>query len=207
MNLEAVVPSDYLAVIPVRAITANTNLAGELLGVVLAARKMDLTPEKQPRTKRVGRPPTAASKCNGYLQKQIIAAEAAVQQLKEAQVQLEEDNALQQPRLAVFDIGLKAADAHLSFLLISRCAFSRQTRAVLSLEDAKQVNKSQTHCALPGRLYSPKKLRKGLPVGGYHRIISGPPHISARQSRRLSRCCWDTQRDTISCSPLSDPSF
>ena len=103
---------------------------------------MDMThPEKQQRAKRVGRPPTAASKYNGYLQQQIIAAEETVRQLKETQAQLEEDNAQQQqPSLDIFDIGLEAADAHLSFLLISRCAFSRQTRNVLALEDAKQVN-------------------------------------------------------------------
>ena len=62
-----------------------------------------------------------------------------MRQLKEAQAQLEEDNAQAQPRLDIFEVGMKAADAHLSFLLISRCAFSRQTRAVLALEDANQV--------------------------------------------------------------------
>ena len=100
-------------------------------------------PEKRHRyrTRRVGRPPNAASKHNGYLEQQIIAAEEAVRQLKEAQAQLEEDNAQQQPRLDIYEVGMKAADAHLSFLLISRCAFSRQTRAVLALEDANLVSK------------------------------------------------------------------
>ena len=88
---------------------------------------------------RVGRPPNAASKKNGYLQQRILAAEAAVRQLKEAQAQLEDDNAQAQPRLDIFEVGMKAADAHMSFLLISRCAFSRQTRSVLALEDANQV--------------------------------------------------------------------
>ena len=139
--------------------------------------KMDITPEK-PRTKRLGRPPAAASKYNGYLQQQIMAAEEAVRQLKEAQAMLEEDNAQQQPRLDIFDIGLKAADAHLSFLLISRCSFSRQTRHALALEDANQVTRRPVlrPCIVPRCSWSTlpndnHAIRLGITSG----ITHGPP--------------------------------
>ena len=106
--------------------------------------------------KQRGRVPGPNSKGNGYLQLQIVAAEAAVKQLAEKQERLEEENELQSNAIEVCASGISAADAHLSFLLISQCAFSRQARAVLTLEAAKQVKLGLWHhLFLSVRHYSP----------------------------------------------------
>ena len=89
----------------------------------------------------VGRPskPTT-SKHFGYLTQQISDAEAAIKRLKQTQAALEEDNDRQNSTLGIFDSGISAADRHLAFLLISRCAFSRQTRTLLKEEDAHNAS-------------------------------------------------------------------
>lgn len=83
--------------------------------------------------------PCRASVNSGYLHQKIAAAEASVKDLAEEVAALEVDNARKTAVLDCCASGLEAADVHLSFLLISRCAFSRKTRAVLALEDANQV--------------------------------------------------------------------
>ena len=99
--------------------------------------------------KQRGRVPGPNSKGNGYLQLQIVAAEAAVKQLAEKQELLEEENERQSNAIDVCASGISAADAHLSVLLISQCAFSRQARAVLTLEAAKQVEFAILYLSCP----------------------------------------------------------
>ena len=93
----------------------------------------------RPGRRRPGRPWTK-SQGNGFLQQRITAAEAAVKQLTETHALLQEENDRQQSAIEVYDIGISAADAHLTFLLVSRCAFSRKTRAVLRLEEGNQAS-------------------------------------------------------------------
>ena len=92
-----------------------------------------------PGRRRPGRPWTK-SQGKGFLQQQITVAEAAVKQLTEARALLQEDNDRQQSAIDVYGVGISAADAHLSFLLVSRCAFSRKTQAVLRLEEGNQAS-------------------------------------------------------------------
>ena len=92
-----------------------------------------------PEKRRPGRPWTK-SQGKGFLQQQITVAEAAVKQLTEARALLQEDNDRQQSAFDVYGVGISAADAHLSFLLVSRCAFSRKTQAVLRLEEGNQAS-------------------------------------------------------------------
>ena len=93
----------------------------------------------QPGRRRPGRPWTK-SEGNGFLQQKITAAEAEVKQLTETHALLQEDNDRQRSAIEVYDVGISAADAHLSFLLVSLCAFSRKTRAVLRLEAGNQAS-------------------------------------------------------------------
>ena len=87
--------------------------------------------------RRVGRPPSATS--SGYYQQKIMAAEAAVKQLREAQARLEADNGKQQPVIGFLDSGIAEADTHLSFMLISQSAFSHKAANLQRREDANQV--------------------------------------------------------------------
>ena len=93
----------------------------------------------QPEKRKPGRPWTK-SEGKGFLQQKITAAETAVKQLAEAQALLQEDNDRQQSAIDVYGVGISSADAHLSFLLVSRCAFSRKTQAVLRLEEGNQAS-------------------------------------------------------------------
>ena len=92
-----------------------------------------------PEKKKPGRPWTK-TQGNGFLQQQITAAEAEVKQLTEARALLQEENDRQQSEVEVYESGISAADAHLTFLLVTRCAFSRKTRAVLRLEGGNQAS-------------------------------------------------------------------
>ena len=94
-------------------------------------------PLKPPR-KAAGRP-CRSSVNNGFLRQKIEAAEASAKELAGTLAVLEADNERTSAELDCCVSGLEAADVHLSFLLISRCAFSRKTRALLALEDANQV--------------------------------------------------------------------
>ena len=95
--------------------------------------------------RRVGRPTNPTSKHFGYLEQQIMDAEATVTRLKQAKSALEEDNDRQNATLGILDSGISAADTHLSFLLISLCAFSRKTRTLLKQEDANNVSSTLCH--------------------------------------------------------------
>ena len=97
--------------------------------------------------------PWSRSEGNGYLQQKITAAETAVKQLTDAHTLLLEDNERQQSAFEVYGSGISAADAHLAFLLISRCAFSRKTRAILRLEEGNQAS-SPLCCPTHGYRYS-----------------------------------------------------
>ena len=88
----------------------------------------------------MGRPTNPTSKHYGYLEQQIIEAEATMTGLKQTQAALEEDNDRHNAALEIFGSGISAADRHLSYLLISRCAFSRQTRGLLKQEDANNAS-------------------------------------------------------------------
>lgn len=97
---------------------------------------------RPPKKRKPGRP-WSKSEGNGFLEKRIKAAETKLMQLSETVASLQEDNARQQSALDVYGTGISAADVHLSFLLVSRCAFSRKTRAVLRLEEGNQVSLSR----------------------------------------------------------------
>ena len=84
--------------------------------------------------------PWSKTQGNGYLQQKITAAEMEVKQLTESRALLQEDNDRQQSAIDVYGVGISSADAHLSFLLVSRCAFSRKTQAVLRLEEGNQAS-------------------------------------------------------------------
>ena len=100
----------------------------------------DLLPEQLgSRKKRPGHP-RFKSQSDGYLQSDIAKVEAIVKQLKAAQDILSEDNMRKQALIDVYGRGICSADTHLSYLLISQCAFSRETRNVLMLEEANQAS-------------------------------------------------------------------
>ena len=93
-----------------------------------------------PEKRRRGRPCSSKSQGNGYLQQKIATAETAVKLLTEAHASLQEDKYQHQSAIEVYGSGISAADAHLAFLLVSRCAFSRKTQAVLRLEEGNQAS-------------------------------------------------------------------
>ena len=93
----------------------------------------------------VGRPSKPTISKHGYLTQQIADAEAAIKRLQRTQAALEDDNGQQNATLGIFDSGISAADRHLAFLLISRCAFSRKTGALLKQEDANNASSTLCH--------------------------------------------------------------
>ena len=93
-----------------------------------------------PEKRRRGRPCWSKSPGNGYLQQKIATAETAVKLLTEAHASLQEDKDRHQSAIEVYGSGISAADEHLAFLLVSRCAFSRKTQAVLRLEEGNQAS-------------------------------------------------------------------
>ena len=106
---------------------------------------------QNPPRKATGRP-CRTSVNHGYLHQKIEAAEAAAKELAGDLAVLEADNERTSAELDCCVSGLEAADAHLSFLLISRCAFSRKTRALLALEEANLVRSVTTkYMAVPNR--------------------------------------------------------
>ena len=93
-----------------------------------------------PEKRRRGRPCSSKSPGNGYLQQKIATAETTVKLLTEAHASLLEDKDRHQSAIEVYGSGISAADEHLAFLLVSRCAFSRKTQAVLRLEEGNQAS-------------------------------------------------------------------
>ena len=76
----------------------------------------------------------------GCLKEEVHQFEAMVKKLKVAHDLLHEENRRQQALISIYGEGISCANTHLSYLVMSQCAFSRETRNVLRLEGAYQAS-------------------------------------------------------------------